>query len=140
VYRHVLSGNWRDYDPFDAAYRPDVQEIPSPAVCSMFGTFQGWTALTPQGPGDAVFWHTHVVHSVEDARRGNGYSNVMYISSAPWCAKNEAYLPRQWPSFTRGGSPPDFPADHFEMGFVGRAQESDLTPLGRAQLGFDLAR
>ncbi len=36
VYRHVLAGNWRDYDPFDAAYRPDVQEIPSPAVCSMF--------------------------------------------------------------------------------------------------------
>ena len=28
-----------------------MQEIPSPAVCSMFRTFQGWTALTAQGPG-----------------------------------------------------------------------------------------
>ncbi|HEV3424176.1 MAG TPA: DUF1479 domain-containing protein [Paraburkholderia sp.] len=202
VYRHVLSGNWRAYDPFDAAYRPDVQEIPSPAVCSMFRTFQGWTALTPQGPGDgtlqlipvanamayvvlralqddvpddelccaqparalsirpewhgllleavtpiphmlpgdAVFWHSDVVHSVEDVHRGSGYSNVMYIASAPWCAKNEAYLRRQLPSFLRGESPPDFPADHFETDFVGRARESDLTPLGRVQLGFDLAR
>ena len=54
VYRHVLAGRWRDYDPFDAAFRPDVEEIPSPAVCSMFRTFQGWTALTPQGPGDGT--------------------------------------------------------------------------------------
>ena len=46
VYRHVFSGRWRDYDPFDAAWRPEVQQIPSPAVCSMFRTFQGWTALT----------------------------------------------------------------------------------------------
>ena len=198
VFRHVLSGNWRAYDPFDAAFRPDVQEIPSPAVCSMFRTFQGWTALTPQGPGDgtlqlipianamayvvlralqddvpedelcgaqparalsikpewhsllleavtpiphmqpgdAVFWHSDVVHSVEDVHRGSGYSNVMYIASAPWCAKNEAYLKRQLPSFLRGDSPPDFPADHFETDFVGRAQESDLTALGRTQLGF----
>ena len=52
VYRHVLAGRWRDYDPFDAAFRPDVEEIPSPAVCSMFRTFQGWTALTP-GPATA---------------------------------------------------------------------------------------
>lgn len=200
VYRHVLSGNWRAYDPFDAAFRPDVQEIPSPAVCSMFRTFQGWTALTPQGPGDgtlqlvpianamayvvlralqddvpddelcgaqparalsinaqwhsllleavtpiphmqagdAVFWHSDVVHSVEDVHRGSGYSNVMYISSAPWCPKNEAYLKRQLPSFLRGESPPDFPADHFEADFTGRAQESDLTALGRAQMGFEL--
>jgi hypothetical protein len=54
VYRHVFSGNWRDYDPFDGAYRTAVREIPSPAVCSMFRTFQGWTALTPQGPNDGT--------------------------------------------------------------------------------------
>ncbi|MFP3632698.1 DUF1479 family protein, partial [Burkholderia sp. SIMBA_045] len=29
VYRHVLAGRWRDYDPFDAAFRPDVEEIAS---------------------------------------------------------------------------------------------------------------
>ncbi|APR38151.1 DUF1479 domain-containing protein [Paraburkholderia sp. SOS3] len=200
VYRHVFSGNWRDYDPFDAAWRTDVEEIPSPAVCSMFRTFQGWTALTPQGPGDGtlqlvpmanamvyvllralqddvaeddlcgampgralsikseyhaplfdalssiplmqagdtVFWHSDVIHAVEDAHRGNGYSNVMYIASAPGCAKNDAYLKRQLPSFIEGRSPPDFPGDHFEVDFAGRATLDDLTEIGRAQLGYDL--
>jgi hypothetical protein len=200
VYRHVFSGHWRDYDAFDAAYRPDVEEIASPAVCSMFRTFQGWTALTPQGPGDGtlqivpvanamvyillralqddvadddlcgampgralsikpefhaplfealssipkmeagdtVFWHSDVIHAVEDEHKGAGYSNVMYISSAPACAKNDAYLKRQLPSFIEGKSPPDFPADHFEVDFIGRATPDDLTPLGRAQLGCDL--
>lgn len=54
VYRNVFAGHWRDYDPFDAAWRPDAREIPSPAVCSMFRTFQGWTALTRQGRGDGT--------------------------------------------------------------------------------------
>ncbi|MFM0516065.1 MULTISPECIES: DUF1479 domain-containing protein [Caballeronia] len=200
VYRHVFAGDWRDYDPFDAAFRPDVEEIASPAVCSMFRTFQGWTALTPQGPGDGtlqlvpianamvyillralqddvadddlcgampgralsikpefhaplfealssipkmeagdtVFWHSDVIHAVEDEHKGAGYSNVMYIASAPACAKNDAYLKRQSPSFLKGESPPDFPADHFETDFTGRATVDDLSPLGRAQLGLDL--
>jgi hypothetical protein len=199
VYRHVFSGNWREYDPFDGAWRTEVQEIHSPTVCSMFRTFQGWTALTPQGPGDGtlqlvpianamayillralqddiadddlcgampgralsiqaqyhaplfdslssipqmqpgdtVFWHCDVIHAVEDAHRGNGYSNVMYIASLPACAKNDAYLKRQGPSFITGDSPPDFPADHFERDFAGRATIDDLTPLGRAQMALD---
>ncbi|WEY41799.1 DUF1479 domain-containing protein [Paraburkholderia sp. SUR17] len=199
VYRHVFDGNWRRYDPFDGAYRTEVREVPSPAVCSMFRTFQGWTALTQQGPGDgtlqlvpianamvyillralqddvadddlcgampgralsikpewhaplfralssiplmqpgdAVFWHSDVVHAVEDAHRGKGYSNVMYIASAPACAKNDAYLKRQLPAFMKGESPPDFPADHFETDFVGRATLDDLTTLGKAQMGVE---
>lgn len=48
VYRHVFSGNWQQYIPFDAEKRCEVREFPSPAVCSMFRTFQGWTVLTPQ--------------------------------------------------------------------------------------------
>jgi hypothetical protein len=197
VYRHIFNGDWTSFDPFDAAYRPDVREVPSPAVCSMFRTFQGWTALTPQGPGDGtlqlvpianamayillralqddvpeddlcgampgralsispewhgplydalspipmmnagdtVFWHSDVIHAVEDEHHGKGYSNVMYISSAPACPKNDAYLQRQLPSFLAGLSPPDFPADNFEADFIGRATGQDLTPLGRAQLG-----
>ncbi|SAK56518.1 dioxygenase [Caballeronia arationis] len=200
VYRHVFSGDWRRYDAFDAAYRPEVREVPSPAVCSMFRTFQGWTALTPQGPGDGtlqivpianamvyvllralqddvadddlcgalpgralsikpewhgllqealssipqmqagdtVFWHSDVIHAVEDVHRGTGHSNVMYISAAPACAKNDAYLRRQLPAFVKGESPPDFPADHFEVDFAGRATEASLTALGKEQLGFGL--
>jgi hypothetical protein len=63
---------------------------------------------------------------------------VMYIPSAPACAKNDAYLRRQLPSFLKGESPPDFPADQFEVDFAGRATADDLTLLGKAQLGFDL--
>jgi len=55
--------------------------------------------------------------------------------AAPGCAKNDAYLQRQLPSFLEGRSPPDFPGEHFETGFAGRAGVDDLTPLGRAQLG-----
>ena len=197
VYRHVFSGNWQDYDAYDAAYRPDAREVASPAVCSMFRTFQGWTALTRQGkgdgtlqlipiansmmyvllralqddvpedelcgaapgralsinpqyhslliealssiplmePGDTVFWHSDVVHAVENEHRGSGYSNVMYISSTPGCAKNTAYLAKQAPAFLAGKTPPDFAPDDFEVDFTGRGTEIDLTPLGRSQLG-----
>jgi hypothetical protein len=54
VYRDVFAGNWRDYDPFDGTHRLNTREIPSPAVCSMFRTYQGWTALTRQGPNDGT--------------------------------------------------------------------------------------
>jgi len=197
VYRHVFSGQWRHYNPFDAAWRPEVREIPSPAVCSMLRTFQGWTALTRQGrgdgtlqlipiangmmyvllralqddvpeddlcgakpgralsvhpqwhgallkglssiplmePGDAVFWHTDVVHAVEDEHKGTGYSNVMYIGSTVGCNKNAQYLPKQAQAFLAGRTPPDFAPDDFEVDFVGRATAADLTPLGRQQMG-----
>jgi hypothetical protein len=197
VYRRVFAGDWRNYNAFDAAFRPEVREVPSPAVCSMFRTFQGWTALTRQGkgdgtlqlipiaesmvyvllraiqddvpeddlcgampgralsvneqyhslllnalssipqmePGDTVFWHSDVVHAVENEHRGTGYSNVMYIGSAPGCAKNSAYLEKQAVSFLTGKTPPDFPADDFEVNFIGRGTVADLDERGRKQLG-----
>ena len=197
VYRSVFAGDWRKYSAFDAAYRPQVREVDSPAVCSMFRTFQGWTALTRQGPGDGtlqlipiaeamvyillraiqddvpeddlcgalpgralsvnehyhgaliqalssipvmepgdtIFWHCDVIHAVENEHRGSGYSNVMYIASAPGCAKNSAYLARQAVTFLSGKTPPDFPADNFEVNFIGRGTVADLSERGRAQLG-----
>jgi len=54
VYENIFAGDWRGYDPFDATHRLNTQEIPSPAVCSMFRTYQGWTALTRQGPKDGT--------------------------------------------------------------------------------------
>jgi hypothetical protein len=200
VYRHVFSGNWREYNPFDAAWRTDVQEFSSPAVCSMFRTFQGWTALTRQGkgdgtlqlipitngmiyvllralqddvpetelcgakpgralsvepefhglllealtsiplmePGDTVFWHSDVIHAVENEHKGDGYSSVMYIGGTVGCEKNSAYLARQAPAFLAGKTPPDFAPDNFEVDFHGRATEADLTPLGRSQMGIPL--
>ena len=54
VYHDVLFGEIDAYDPFRAEGRTQTDEIPSPAVCGMFRTFQGWTALTAQGPGDGT--------------------------------------------------------------------------------------
>jgi hypothetical protein len=61
---------------------------------------------------------------------------VIYIGSAPDCAKNRAYLPKQRAAFTEGRSAPDFAAMDFEVDFKGRATEKDLTALGREQMGF----
>ncbi len=54
VFHEVFFGDVNKYDPFRAEGRTNTKEIPSPAVCSMFRTFQGWTALTKQGPGDGT--------------------------------------------------------------------------------------
>ena len=54
VYRSLFEGNWRDFSPFNGASRPEVEGVDSPAVCQAFRTWQGWTALTPQGPRDGT--------------------------------------------------------------------------------------
>jgi len=54
IYAKIFAGNLDQYDPWKAAYRTQTREFSSPAVSSMFRTFQGWTALTEQGPGDGT--------------------------------------------------------------------------------------
>jgi hypothetical protein len=198
VYERVFLGDWRGYDPFDASHRLGTREIPSPAVASVFRTYQGWTALTRQGPkdgtlrlipiargicyvllralqddvpeddlcgaapgralgvsphwhaemiagtvsipevmpGDTVWWHSDICHSVANEHAGQEHASVIYIGSAPDCAKNRAYLPGQKAAFLAGNSPPDFAPMNLEAGFEGRATEADLTELGRRQMGF----
>jgi hypothetical protein len=198
VYARVFEGDWRGYDPFDGTHRLETEEIPSPAVASVFRTYQGWTALTRQGPkdgtlrlipiaegisyvllralqpdvpedalcgaapgralgvspewhadllaaqvsipevmpGDTVWWHTDICHAVADEHAGKDYASVVYIGSAPDCAKNRAYLPRQKEAFLAGRSAPDFAPMDFEVDFRGRATLDDLTDLGRRQMGF----
>jgi hypothetical protein len=197
VYREVFQGDPLAFDPFDAEGRTTTREIPSPAVCSAFRTFQGWTALTRQGPGDGtlklvpiakttpwmltralqpdvpdgdlcgaqpgralgasmqwhpellaglvsipqvepgdtVWWHSDVIHAVEDQHRGSGYSNVIYIGAAPWCDKNAAFAAKQAPHFLAGRSSPDFAPEDYELDFAGRATVDDLSELGLQQMG-----
>ncbi len=54
IYASIFAGDLDAYDPWRAAYRTQTREYASPAVSSMFRTFQGWTALTEQGPGDGT--------------------------------------------------------------------------------------
>ena len=197
VYHEVFFGDPLAYNPFRAQGRTQTKEIPSPAVCSAFRTFQGWTAMTPQGPGDGtlklvpianamawlllralqddvpeddlcgaspgralsadpawhglllpaqvsippmqpgdtVWWHSDVCHSVENLHTGRGYSNVIYIGAAPWCEKNAQFAKKQASAFVQGKSAPDFAAEDYEVDFVGRATVDDLSDLGAKQMG-----
>ncbi len=54
IYAPIFAGDWAAYDPWKAAFRTQTREYASPAVCSMFRTFQGWTGLTTQGPDDGT--------------------------------------------------------------------------------------
>ena len=59
VFRHVFRGDVDDYDPWDAAHRPHVDEYEGgTTMCSMFRTFQGWTALSDMQQDQGVL---HVV-------------------------------------------------------------------------------
>jgi len=187
------------FDPFDAAHRTDAPDPSDRNACSVFRTWQGWTALTAQGPGDGtlqvvpvaqaiawlllrpfapdvpeaslcgaeassalwlapawhatllralvpiphvepgdtVWWHPDLIHAVEARHGGAAESNVMYIPAAPDCPRNRAFLARQAPAFLSGDSPPDFPPDHLERDFAGRAGPDVLTALGRRQMGLE---
>lgn len=57
VFRHVFSGDPTRHDPWDGAYRTDVDEFASTVMCSSFRTFQGWTALSDMAPTEGVL-HT----------------------------------------------------------------------------------
>jgi hypothetical protein len=47
VFRYVFDGELARYDAWDAAYRTEVDEYEgSSTMCSVFRTFQGWTALS----------------------------------------------------------------------------------------------
>ncbi|MEL6571890.1 MAG: YbiU family protein [Pseudomonadota bacterium] len=197
IYGEIFAGDWQAYDPWKGTYRTQTREFSSPAVCSMFRTFQGWTALTEQGPndgtlslipiansiayflmralqedvapddlcgaapgralgasaewhadilgglmsiptvapGDTVWWHPDVIHSVANEHAGSDYANVIYIGATPVCAKNAAYAAKQAKAFLAGESAPDFARENYEVDFAGRATLEDLTDLGRAQMG-----
>ena len=192
VFAPLLMGGLDAYDPFDAAHRTGPQ-VESPVGCTVFRTFQGWTALSDMRPddgvlqvvpipwavgyrlvhglagelgllddapgaaprrdfgdelleramvpipavepGDTVWWHGDLYHAVGAATNESRWGNVMYIGAAPRCSRNDAYSPSLYPRFVAGASPVDFPADDFEVDFVGRAREDDLDAVGRAQFG-----
>jgi hypothetical protein len=198
VFRHVFSGDWRNYDAWDGAYRTEVHEFESTVMCSAFRTFQGWTALSEMHPedgvlhvvpivnamtymllralqddvsdddlcgaangqslpiteryhelllpaltpiptvepGDTVWWHADVIHSVGAVENQRGWGNVMYIPAAPYCEKNAAYATACGEAFLAGVSPSDFAAEDYEVSWPERPTIDDLNDTGRQQLGF----
>lgn len=95
-------------------------------------------ALTPipaVQPGDTVWWHGDLIHSVGEVTGQQGWGNVMYIPAAPYCAKNAAYARACGQAFRTGASPGDFAAEDYETTWTGRATVADLNDTGRRQLG-----
>jgi hypothetical protein len=87
-------------------------------------------------PGDTVWWHCDLVHSVAPVTDQQGWGNVMYIPAAPWCERNERYAARVRDAFLAGRSPDDFPEEHYEANWTGRFTVTDLNHIGRQGMGF----
>jgi len=60
VFARVFDGNVEQYDPWNAAHRTEVEEytVDNTTKCSVFRTFQGWTALSDMIPDQGLL---HVV-------------------------------------------------------------------------------
>ena len=57
AFRHLFDGTAEQYDPWDAAYRTTGPQYPGTTMCSVFRTFQGWTALSDMDHDQGVL-HT----------------------------------------------------------------------------------
>ncbi|KAL5490042.1 hypothetical protein ACEPAI_4875 [Sanghuangporus weigelae] len=87
---------------------------------------ESMTSVPIVKPGDMVFWHCDVVHSVEQEHTGSEDSAVMYIPATPLTPQNLSYIDRQKETFLKGATPPDFPKTPGEGTFVGVGKDEDI--------------
>ncbi len=140
VFASIFRGDIAAYDPWDAAHRTEVEEysVENTTKCSVFRTFQGWTALSDMLPGQGLL---HVVPIPEAMAYvllrplQPGWGNVMYIPAAPRCEKNMAYASLVRQALEQGASPGDFPHEDYEADWQGRFTLADLNDHGRRALG-----
>ncbi|KAF7330194.1 DUF1479-domain-containing protein [Mycena venus] len=98
------------------------------------------TSVPAVNPGDTVFWHCDVVHSVEVEHTGSEDSAVMYIPAVPLTPANGRYVERQKEDFLKGVPPPDFPVAVTGVGLVGLGSDKDIEePLGRKAMGLPIS-
>ncbi|KAK0242477.1 hypothetical protein EDD85DRAFT_811490 [Armillaria nabsnona] len=99
------------------------------------------TSVPKVSPGDTVFWHGDLIHSVEKDHTGNCDSAVMYIPAVPTTPLNQAYVERQKETFLKAVTPPDFPVQtKHENSLVGFGKADDiLNPLGRKAMGLPVS-
>ncbi|KAJ4475677.1 DUF1479-domain-containing protein [Lentinula aciculospora] len=90
-------------------------------------------------PGDVVFWHCDVVHSVEADHTGKEDSAVMYIPAVPTTPMNKAYVEKQKVCFLESTNPPDFPRGTQDFVGISRSVEDFLSPAGVHAMGLSVA-
>ena len=104
--------------------------------------WHGWLLEARAGipdiePGDTVWWHCDMVHSVAPVENQQGWGNVMYIPATPWCTPNAAHASTSLRALELGLSASDFPAEHYERAWVGRFTINDLNETGRVSVGLE---
>jgi hypothetical protein len=130
--------------------RPFLEDVPYNDWCGSlakkaFNVNKEWHAPLIKGlcsipklqPGDTVWWHPDLIHSVEEKHEGDQYSNVMFIGATPYCEKNKKYIELQKEHFLEGRSAPDWAAEDREVNYKNRATFDDLTDLGKKAMGFE---
>ena len=124
----------------------DVNQMPGCVPSKLFQISQKWhsdiydemVSIPRLYPGDTVWWHPDLVHSIENKVEGNEANSVMCISAAPDCQMNRVYLRKLRHSFILGKTPPDFPESDSEIKFEDKANISDLTAVGRKSMGWEI--
>lgn len=56
VFESIFHGDVESYDPWDGAFRTEVDEYPSSTMCSVFRSFQGWLAMSEMEDDQGVLW------------------------------------------------------------------------------------
>jgi hypothetical protein len=56
AYGHLFDGTVEDHDPWDASHRTTGPQYPGSTMCSVFRTFQGWTALSDMAHDQGVLF------------------------------------------------------------------------------------
>jgi hypothetical protein len=56
AFRHLFDGSVEQYDPWDASHRTAGPQYPGSTMCSVFRTFQGWTALSDMAHDQGVLF------------------------------------------------------------------------------------
>lgn len=130
--------------------RPLLDDVPADEMCGVAinRTFpvseryhavllEAVSAIPDVAPGDSVWWHCDMIHSVAPVTDQQGWGNVMYIPAAPLCAKNVDYQAKVRAAFLAGNSPDDFPEENYEAAWEDRFGVADLNDIGRRGLGLD---
>ncbi|SNY76763.1 DUF1479 domain-containing protein [Enterobacter sp. CC120223-11] len=128
--------------------RPLLDDVPEDELCGVapgrvLPVSEKWHPLLIKAlssipalePGDSVWWHCDVIHSVAPVTDQQGWGNVMYIPAAPMCEKNLAYAQKVKVALEKGASPGDFPREDYEATWEDRFTLDDLNEHGKRALG-----
>ena len=128
--------------------RPLLDDVEADSMCGVkpnrtFPMTKKWHSILTDAvspipsvqPGDSVWWHCDLIHSVAPVKDQQGWGNVMYIPAAPRCTKNEDYSALVREAFLAGRSPFDFPEEDYEIDWPNRFPADRLNEIGRRGLG-----